>query len=241
MVERDFGGESPIGRVMFIGRDVVPSEIVGVVEDVRQFGLDRKAEPQFFVDFRQRPGNSLLFPVGAYYAVRTDGDPQGLIAPLRAMVRELDDEAALFNVAPMNDLVASTISRPRLYAVLLGVFAAVGVTLALIGVYGVMAYAVTQRTREIGIRVSLGAKRNDVLGLVLRKSFILTTIGVGIGMMGAAAVTRSLEGMLFGLAPLDLGTFAMTAVLFIAIAALASYMPARRAARVDPLIALRCD
>jgi putative ABC transport system permease protein len=241
LVNRDFAGENPIGRAVFVGRDVAPWEIVGILADVRQFGLDRKPEPQFFAELQQWSGTGPLFPVGAYYAVRTTTDPEGIIANARGIVRGLDDQAALFNIAPMNELVASTISRPRLYAVLLGVFAVVGLALALIGIYAVMAYSVTQRTREIGIRMSLGAKRSDVLGLVLRQSLALTVVGIGLGLAGAAAVSRYLEGMLFGLTPLDRSTFLAASVMFVSIAALASYMPARRAANVDPLIALRCD
>ena len=241
LVNRDFAGESPIGRRVFVGRDVAPWEIVGVVDDVRQFGLDREPEPQFFVDVRQWAGTGPLFPVGAYYAVRTNADPASMIANVRGIVRGLDDQAALFNIAPMNEVVASTIARPRMYAVLLGIFAAVGVALALIGLYGVMAYSVTQRTREIGIRMSLGAQRSDVLGLVLRQSMVLTAIGVGVGLAGAAAVSRYLEGMLFGLTPLDSSTFLAVSVMFVSIAALASYVPARRAANIDPLLALRWE
>jgi hypothetical protein len=111
---------------------------VGIVEDVRQFGLDREPEPQFFVDLRQWSGSGVLFPVGAYYALRTNSDPMAVIASVRRIVRQLDEQAALFNVAPMQQLVASTISRPRMYAVLVAIFAAAGLALALIGIYGVI-------------------------------------------------------------------------------------------------------
>jgi putative ABC transport system permease protein len=241
LVNREFAGENPIGRTVFVGRDIAPWEVVGVVEDVRQFGLDRDPEPQFFAELRQWSGTGPLFPVGAYYAVRTTAEPEAFIANVRGIIRGLDDEAALFNIAPMNELVASTISRPRTFAVLLGIFAVVGVALAIIGIYGVMAYSVTQRTREIGIRMALGARRNDVLSLVLRKGLALTAIGIGLGLAGAAAVSRYLEGMLFGLTPFDGSTFLAVSVMFVSVAALASYVPARRAANVDPLIALRCE
>src|SRR3989442_4289831 len=241
LVNREFAGENPIGRPVFVGRDVAPWEIVGVVDDVRQFGLDRDPEPQFFAELRQWSGTGPLFPVGAYYAVRTTADLDAIIGNVREVVRGLGDEATLFNIAPMHELVASTISRPRMYAVLLGIFAVVGVALALIGIYGVMAYSVSRRTREIGIRMSLGAKRSDVLGLVLRQSFALTAIGIGFGLAGAAAVSRCLEGMLFGLTPLDRSTYVAVSVMFVAVAALASYVPARRAANIDPLITLRSE
>ena len=238
LVRRDFAGHSPVGQIVYIGRDPTPCEIVGVVEDVRQFGLDLEPTPQFFGDLRQWSGNP-LFPVGAYYAVRANDNPEAIIASLRAIVRALDPQAALFNVAPMTEVVATTISRARLYAALLGIFAGVGVVLAVIGIYGVLAYTVTQRTSEIGIRMALGAQRTEVMALVLRQSLAVTTVGILIGVFGAAGVTRYLEGMLFGLTPLDTRTFVAVSVLFAAVATLASYVPARRATKVDPVIALR--
>jgi putative ABC transport system permease protein len=241
LARRDFPGENPIGQRVYVGRDTVPWQIVGVVDNVREFGLDREPEPQFFIDFRQwsRPG--LLFPTGAYYTIRTEADPASMIADVRSIVHQLDSQAALFHVAPMEQLVATTLAPRRTYAVLLGLFATLGLVLAVIGIYGVMAYAVTQRTREIGVRMALGARPANVLRLVLRQSLTLTAIGVGVGLAGAAAVSRYLEGMLFGLTPLDPATFVAVGLAFISIAALASYVPARRAANVDPMIALRCE
>jgi len=241
LVNKDFAGESPIGRAVFIGRDIVPWEIVGIVADVRQFGLDHEPTPQFFVDMRQWGVGGTFFPIGAYYAVRTNADPRTLLATARNTVANLDKEAALFNVAPMEDLIANTIARPRMYTALLGSFAAAGLLLALVGIYGVIAYTVTQRTREIGIRMSLGARGGNVTSLVLRQSFPLMIIGVSIGLVGAAMMSRFLETLLFGVKPLDAATFGTMALMFIWVAGLASYVPARRAAKVDPLVALRCD
>jgi putative ABC transport system permease protein len=137
--------------------------------------------------------------------------------------------------------VATTIARPRLYATLLAVFAGVGAVLAAVGIYGVLAYSVAQRTREIGIRVALGARPAAVMRLVLGQSFVLTMIGIGLGIAGAVAVTRYLEGMLFGLTPLDPITFVAVSILFAAIAAVASLVPAHRATAVDPIVALRAE
>jgi putative ABC transport system permease protein len=230
-------GPNPIGlRVYASGAE--PWEIVGIVDDVRQLGLELEADPQVFFDTRQSPTAA-----GAeYFAVRTDAaDPASIASSVRAAVRELDPRATVDHVATMEEIVSSSISRRRLYAVLLGVFAGVAVLLAAIGIYGVMAYAVTQRTREIGIRIALGAARADVLGLMLRQSLTLTVVGITLGLGGAAALTRSLEGALFGLTPHDPTTFVAVAVLFGAIATVAAFVPARRATKVDPLIALRTE
>ena len=182
-----------------------------------------------------------MFPAGAYYAARTTGDPASIVPSVRSIVQQLDAQAVLFYVAPMEQLVASTISRPRLYAVLLGIFAAVGVGLAVIGIYGVMAYSVAQRTREIGIRMALGARRAQVLALVVRQSALLTVVGIVIGLSGAALLSRYLEGLLFGVTPLDPVTFAAAAALFTLVALVGAYGPTRRATNVDPLVALRTE
>jgi predicted permease len=200
LARRDFPGENPIGQTVYVGRRLYPWQVVGVVEDVRQFGLDRPPEPQFFADMRQWPETGLLlFPVGAYYALRIDGESARVIANVRRIVREVDAEAGLFNVAGMDQLVAATIARPRMYAVLLAIFAGVGVLLAAVGIYGVLACSVAQRTREIGIRVALGAERSAVIALVLRESAVLTSVGIALGVGGAAGLTRYLATMLFGL------------------------------------------
>jgi putative ABC transport system permease protein len=236
-------GHNPIGKKVYsIGRE--PWEIVGVVDDVRQYGLDRDPDPQIFADFRQwpvLPMTGLLADVPRYYAIRADGDPATLVTYLRAIVRQLDSQATFDNVATMEQLVSNSVSRPRLYASLLGIFSGAALTLAAIGIYGVIAYSVTRRTREIGIRVALGARRSDVLGLVLRQAATLTLIGIGIGIAGAVASTRYLTTMLFGLSALDLPTYAAVATVFAAVATFAAYVPARRALGVDPLVALRSE
>jgi predicted permease len=241
LARRDFAGQDPLGQLVYMGRDPVPWEIVGIVANVRQFGLDREAEDQFFVDLRQWSGTGPLFPTGAYYAVRASGGEATLIAGVRSVIRDLESQAALFSVAPMRQLVSATISRPRMYAVLLGIFAGVGLVLAAIGIYGVMAYSVARRTREIGIRRALGAPRARVVGLVLGQSAALTAVGILVGLAGAAATTRYLQGMLFGLTPLDPSTFIIVSVLFAIVALVAAFVPARRATRVDPLVALRAE
>ena len=147
--------------------------------------------------------------------------------------------AGIDAIQPLEQLVANSVARQRFYAVMLGLFAIVAALLAAVGIYGVLAYAVVQRTQEIGVRMALGAQRGQVLTLVLWRGIALAAVGIGIGLAAAAAGTRYLQGLLFGVTPLDTGTFALTALGFVTVAALASYIPARRATRVDPMIALR--
>ena len=218
MARSSFAGEDPIGQLVGPTRDGGPWEIVGVVRDVRQFALDRDPEPQLFADFRQWPENAIpLFPLGPYYLVRTREFHGGHVDRPHHRPSARRAGRAL-NVAAMDDIVSNRIARPRMYAVLLGIFAGIGVALAAIGIYGVMVHSVSQRTREIGIRVALGAQRSEVVGLVLNQSLVLTVVGIAIGIAGAAAVTRYLEGLLFGLTPLDPATFIGVSVMFAAVA-----------------------
>ncbi len=226
----DFGFDDP-------GRN--PWEIVGIVEDVRQEGLDREPHPQIYIEFRQYSGRPSV--VGPYFAVRTNGSPASVVSSIRDIVKQIDPQATVDNVATMEQLVSSSLSRRRLYAVLLAIFAGVAVALAAIGLYGLDLVAVARRTREIGIRMALGARRSQVMGLVLHQSIVLTVIGIALGIAGAAAATRILEGMLFGLTPLDPSTYVAVAVLFALVASLAAFVPARRATKVDPMVALRVE
>jgi len=232
----EFDGD-PIGKRFYtLGEE--PWEIVGIVEDIQQFGPDRDPGRQVFIDFRQAPTSSRN---GLFIAVRSDRDPTALVSHARSVARSLDPLATLDNVATMEQLLSNASSRPRFYAVWLAVFAIMAVLLAVVGLYGLMSYAVAQRTPEIGIRVALGAQRHEVMELVLKDSVATIAIGITLGLAGASALTRYLEGMLFALTPLDPVTFAVVAVLFAAVALLASYVPARRAIRVDPLVALRAE
>jgi putative ABC transport system permease protein len=250
-----FFGDQPLGKRIYALGNVTfdprrlrpgggapqPWEIVGIVDDIRQSLVDRQSGPEIFVDFRQLPGPSGPPGSSRYFSLRTDRNPVSFASSVRGIARQLDDQAMVENVAPMENLVSNSIARPRLYAALMGVFAGLAMALAAIGIYGVMAYAITQRTREIGIRMALGARRSEILGLVLGQSSALVGAGIALGLGGAAAVTRYLEGLLFGLTPLDGPTFIGVALVFAAVATLAAFVPARRAAKVDPLVALRCE
>jgi putative ABC transport system permease protein len=242
LARRDFAHRNPIGETVFVNFFPEPWQIVGIVANVRQFGLALEPQPQFFIDMRQWTNNdALVFPAGAYYAVRANVPSQSIVLSIRAIVEEMDPHASLFYVASMEQVVASTISRPRLYATLLGIFSMVGLGLTVIGIYGVVNYSVAQRTREIGIRVALGARRSQVIVLVVKQSARLTAVGIVGGLAGAAMLSRYLEGLLFGVTPLDPATFGAASLTFVVVALIAAFVPARRATRVDPLVALRTE
>ena len=247
-----FGSEDPVGRMVHVdGRmDLPPQQIVGVVDDMRQGRLDQEPTPQFFVDYRQVLAltQARQMPVAAQerlafgflsFVVRTDGDPARLTATLRSLIARVDPNVGIDALLPMDRLVASSLTRQRFYAAVMAVFAAIAVLLTAVGVYGVLAYAVGQRTREFGVRTALGARSRDVLALVLRQGLGLTSIGIGIGLAGAIALTRYIKGMLYGVTPLDPLTYAAVVVLFAAVTSIASYVPARQATRIDPMTALR--
>ena len=252
VVQRFFNNENPVGRfVHFDGRmEYPPQQIIGVVEDMRQLRLDREPAPQMFADYRQVLAltQARKLPTAVQerlafgflsFVVRTDRDPATLMPTVRSLVNRVDGAAGIDAMLPMEQLVASSLTRQRFYAILLGLFAATAAVLGAIGIYGVLAYAVGQRTQEIGIRMALGARRAAVLGLVLGRGVVLITTGIALGLAGALGLTRYLSGMLYDLTPLDPATYAAVAIAFAVVALVASYLPARRATRVDPVVALR--
>jgi putative ABC transport system permease protein len=254
LAKRFFGSDDPVGRLVHLdGRmDLPPQQVVGVVDDMRQARLDQEPVPQFFVDYRQVLAltQARQMPAAAQerlafgfcsFVVRTDGDPTPLMPTVRSLIGHVDANVGIDAMLPMEQLVASSLTRQRFYAAVMGMFAAIAVVLSAVGIYGVQAYAVVQRTQEIGIRMALGAQRSQVLALVLRNGVILASIGIALGLLGAAAGTRALQGMLFGITPLDPQTFIGVPLLFGVLAILASYVPARHATKVDPLVALRHD
>jgi predicted permease len=229
-------GESPIGRRITIWRDEnFPREIIGVVGDIKS-SLDTDSGQQMYVPYAQDAGWSSMS-----FVIRTNTDPMSLAAAARSELRSLDKGVPIFNVKTMADVLAVSVAPRRTPMILLTVFAGVALLLAVIGIYGVTSYYVTQRTQEIGIRMALGAQMGDVLKLVLRGGLLLATIGVALGLAGALALTRLLRTLLFGVSPTDIFTFAAVALCLLITALLACYLPARRATKVDPLTALRYE
>jgi putative ABC transport system permease protein len=221
-------------------------------EPLRNTFPDREPYPEVFIGYRdllalqQRWGEAEIWQnersIGLLsFAVRVRGNPAAAVPAITRIIRSADANAGIDAILPIDRLVANSVARPRFYALLLGAFAGVAGLLAAIGIYGVLAYAVAQRTREIGIRMALGARRAQVLALVLRNGAMLITVGLAMGLFAAAAGTRLLQGMLFGITPLDPKTFLAVPVLFGLVAMVASYLPARRATKIDPIEALRAE
>ena len=239
LAKRVFPGEDPVGKRISTatntGQNTQWQTIVGVVGNVRHLGLDVEPRPEIYYHANTSP------PFGPVYIIRTASDPKNLIAAVRAKVRELDRNLPISNINTMEQLVAQSVAQRRFGMILLGIFAGLALLLAGIGIYGVMSYAVTQRTQEIGIRMALGAERRDVLKMVLGQGMVLTLIGIGIGLAAAFALAQLMTGLLFGVKASDPLTFVLIALLLASVALLACYLPARRATKVDPMVALRYE
>jgi putative ABC transport system permease protein len=225
---RIFPDEDPIGKPIdvFIGDPGSPYEIVGLVKDIKMAALDVDVYPVVYIPHTQ------LSPGVLTFVVRTNGNPQSLATGVAAAVHELDPELPLADVRPMDDVVAFTIARPRVIMTLLVAFAVMAMLLAGVGVYGVMAYSVGQRTQEIGVRLAMGATSGMVFRMIIGQAFVLATIGIAVGLVAAAGTTRLLQTLLYDTEPRDPSTFAIAAVVLMAVAMLASYIPARRGTRI---------
>ncbi len=238
-VRRFIANGNPIGQHILLDREnrqVDALEIVGVVGDAKQKEISSPTPPEMYQPFPQSPSRRL------WLVFRGATENLGGVQPaVRHIIQDLDANIFTYNINPMQSLVGKTLAQPRFNMILLGAFAGVAILMAAVGIYGVIAYSVTQRTREIGIRMALGAQRIDMLGMILRQSLAVVVVGIAIGLFGSFGATRLLATLLYGVGANDALTYAGVVVLLGAAALLASYIPARRAMRVDPMVALRYE
>ena len=233
MARQFYAGENPLGQRIRMGNGSKPAEIVGIVGDVRDQQLDEKGRPAVYEPAAQVPFGAM------YFGVRTAGDPASLISAVRAVIREQDAELPLDAVGTVDSLVATSLSQRRFAMLLMAIFAGLALVLAMVGIYGVISYSVTQATQEIGIRMALGARRSDVLRIVFGYAGVLMAAGLALGVVAALAAGRLLAAQLFEVKPTDPATYAAVASVLLATGLLACTIPALRAMRVDPLVALR--
>ncbi len=244
MARRYFKGEDPLGKRILIQEILygqpglgpeIPWEVVGIVGDEQTGSLIDTKSPGVYVTFDQSPTNDLNM------VLRASLDPRMLTSAIHAAVHAVDKDQAIADLETLEQIKSGTVSSDRMQTMLLAIFAALALLLAAIGIYGVISYSVTQRTHELGIRAALGASRGSLLGMVILRGMQLTLIGLAIGAAGALALTRLLASLLFGISPRDPVTLIGVAAVLSAVALLACYIPARRAAAVDPLVALRYE
>jgi putative ABC transport system permease protein len=231
MSRRYFPDRSPIGQTIVNPHG--KSAVVGVVADVRNQGLDREPKKQVYLPLRQSP------TAGMAVVARTERDPAAFASAIRSAVWSVDAEQPIFELSTMDQILARAVFLPRLSATLLALFAGAALLLAALGIYGVLSYAVSQRTREIGLRMALGASTGRTLALIIRNSLLMLVGGVGAGLVTAFFVARSMGGVLYGISPFDLPAFSIAAAALAAAGLIATLVPARRATRVDPMVALR--
>jgi len=235
-------GDSGLGKRFKLGSpdsDGPWLTVVGIVADVRQMGIDAPVKAEMYFPYEQVNGFPWFSPRGL--VIRTSGDPMKLVSSVRQAVREVDPNQPLSNVATMAEVLEEEMSQRRIGMILLVTFAVLALLLASIGIYGVLAYFVTQHTNEIGVRLALGASPGVILRLVLKKGMGLAMLGVGLGLAASFALTRMMASLLFGVKALDPLTFVAVPLLLAGVALLACYLPARRATKLDPLVALRYE
>jgi len=238
MVRSYWSGKDPVGtQVLGACSKDAPAFIVGVVADSKQHSVDSQPEPEVYTPYGQHPFASFLIT----FVVRTASNPMKVVTAVRHAVSEIDHEQPVIEIRTMENVVSESIWRQQVSASMLGMFAAIALLLSAVGIYGVFSYSVSQRIHEIGIRTALGATRGDILRMVIREGLLLTLIGLGVGILAALWLTRLLESLLYGVVPRDPLTFVSLSLLLTAVALLACYIPARRATRVDPMIALRYE
>jgi putative ABC transport system permease protein len=238
LASRYWPNQDAIGKRLGFAEDPskqVWEEIVGIVGNVKHKALETDAMPEVYYPYQQGPGNFLSL------VVRTTSDPASMIPAIRNQVLSVDKDQPVSDIMTMEQRLAKSVASSRFVMLLLGTFSILALGLAAVGIYGVMAYLVTQRTQEIGVRMALGAQKRDVLKLVVGKGMALAVIGTAIGLAASLALTRLMRSLLFEVTPTDWLTFVIVSVVLLTVALLACYIPAHRATKVDPLIALRYE
>jgi putative ABC transport system permease protein len=247
LARQAFGDEDPIGKRIGCCEELTDPKnlyktVIGVVGDVRAYGITSTPPPEFYLPIEQMPADGWRWMAQSMeIMVRTSGDPHQHADDLRAILKRIDPLVPIYLLGPLEERIANTLEQRRFSTLLLSSFAALALFLAAIGIYGVLSYTVSQRTQEIGIRMALGGKPSQVLGLILGYGLRLAVIGAVIGVGAAFALSRLLTSLLFGVTPGDVATYALATAVLIAMALLASYLPASRAMRIDPMVALRYE
>jgi putative ABC transport system permease protein len=234
LADRFWSGEDPIGKRLRLGEtDEVPwLTVVGIVRNARGFTLQQRIEPEVYLPYRHNP------PSAAYIMVRSSGEMESTVRLLRSAIAAIDPNQPV-ETTTMDVFFTRSVAQPRLRMLLLTSFAALALALAAVGIYGVMSYFVNERIREIGVRMALGARKEEVLWLVMKRGIVLILSGLCIGLPAAAGLSRALASLLFGVAGTDWGTYAIVSCILVAFSLAAIYVPAKRATRVDPIVALR--
>jgi predicted permease len=237
MARRLWPNEDPLGRQFKMGTNPQTpwSTVIGVVGDLRHAGLDVEPAAEFYIWYQQGP------PVAPFLVVRTQGDPAALAESVRAELKALEKDMAVYDMRTMNDVLAASVAERRFILILAMAFGLLALTLAAVGVYGVMSLVVSERTQEMGIRLALGAEPARVLGLVVRQGVTLAAAGIAVGCAAALALTPMMAGQLYGVGTTDPATLALVPVLLLIVAVVACMVPAVRAMRVDPVTALRYE
>jgi putative ABC transport system permease protein len=241
LARRYFPGEDPLGKRLLLYNTYAKSEpaayeVVGVVGDIRHRGLNVPATPEYYVSYLQMPPPRMTLVVRSSVP-----DLTGMAASVRGAITEVDRGALVWEFRQMDELVSDSVAPQRFNALLLGLFALVALALAATGIFGVMSYTVAERTHEIGVRIALGARSADILRLVVGRGMLLTLGGIAVGSASALGLTRLMSGLLYGVGAADPATFVGIGVVLSAVALVACYVPARRATRVSPLIAMRSE
>ena len=244
MARRFWPNEDAIGKRLRLYYDKDSQRwlsIIGIVRDPR-YRYD-ESTPQIFLPHQQHPFRSLAYTREPFVSliVRTASNPAGIATAVQSAIWAVDKDQPVVNIQPMEQILWQSVAAPRIYMLLLGIFAAIALVIACAGIYGVSAYAVVRRRREIGIRLAIGATPGQIVALILRHGMVLILIGVGIGVAGSLALTKTIAGFLHGITATDAPTFLAVLVLFAVVALLSTYVPARRAARIDPTVAFRYE